>query len=280
MDRNNNKKQESAPVSVKRKIVGLINRVPAIDNFVYTARHGPARGLKRQGGLGWLPSFVPRLSEWDAEETFLANQEWRGLTVYDIGGDQGQFTIFFAHRVGADGQVVVFEPNPRSYRRIQRNVQLNDFRNVRVMPIGLGAQRAKLQFAFPTLEPARGTADPAIAKAIRNEASATGCEIEVNSLDDEIVRSGLPLPHFIKVDVEGMEYPVLKGMRSTLMTHRPRLSIEIHGANMSDKIANAGRVVGFLEELGYRMRHIESGAGITSGNVEGACEGHLFCEKA
>jgi len=279
MDRNNNKKQESAPVSVKRKIVGFINRMPAIDNFVYTARHGPARGLKRQGGLGWLPAFVPRLSEWDAEETFLANQEWRGLTVYDIGGDQGQFSIFFAHRVGADGQVVVFEPNPRSYRRIQRNVQLNDFRNVRVMPIGLGAQRATLQFAFPSLEPARGTADPAIAKTIRNEASATGCEIEVNSLDDEIAQSGLPIPHFIKVDVEGMEYPVLKGMRTTLMTHRPRLSIEIHGADVSDKIANVGRVVGFLEELGYRMRHIESGAAITSGNVEGACEGHLYCEK-
>lgn len=266
-------------MSIKRKIIGFINRMPPIDNRVYTAKHGPARGLKRQGGLGWLPSFVPRMHEWDAEETFLANQEWRDLTVYDIGGDQGQFTIFFAHRVGPDGQVVVFEPNPQSCRRIQRNVQLNDFRNVRLLPIGLGERRAKLQFTFPALEPARGTAVPAIADTIKNEGSVTGCEIEVNSLDDEIRRSRLPIPHFIKIDVEGMEYPVLMGMQETLKTHHPRLSIEIHGADMSDKIANVRRVVGLLEKLDYRMRHIESGVSITSGNAERACEGHLYCEK-
>src|SRR5262245_19088912 len=253
--------------------------MPPIDNRVYTAKHGPARGLKRQGGMGWLPSFVPRLSEWDAEETFLANQEWRDLTVYDIGGDQGQFTIFFAHRVGDNGRVVDFEPNPQSCRRIQRNDQLNGFRNVRLLPIGLGERRATLQFTFPALEPARGTAVPAIANTIKNEVSVTGCEIEVNSLDDEIRRSGLPIPHFIKLDVEGMEYPVLMGLQETLMTHSPRLSIEIHGADMNDKTANARRVVGLLEKLNYRMRHIESDASITSGNAEQACEGHLYCER-
>jgi FkbM family methyltransferase len=265
-------------VSIKRKIIGYINRMPAIDNFVYTAKHGPARGLKRQGGMGWLPSFVPRMHEWDAEETFLANQEWRGLTVYDIGGDQGQFTIFFAHRVGDTGQVVVFEPNPQSCRRILRNVQLNDFRNVWLLPLGLGERREALQFTFPALEPARGTAVPAIANTIKKEVSVTGCEIEVNSLDAEIMRSGLPVPHFIKLDVEGMEYPALKGMQETLKTHHPRLSIEIHGADMSDKTANVRRVVGFLESLNYRMRHIESDERITSLNADRACEGHLYCE--
>src|SRR5262245_61606079 len=252
--------------------------MPPIDNRVYTAKHGPARGLKRQGGLGWLPSFVPRMHEWDAEETFLANQEYRDLTVYDVGGDQGQFTIFFAHRVGANGQVVVFEPNPQSCRRIQRNVQLNDFRNVMLLPLGLGERRETLQFTFPSLEPARGTAVPAIANTIKNEASVTGCKIEVNSLDAEISQSDLPIPHFIKLDVEGMEYPALKGMQKTLKTYHPRLSIEIHGADLSDKTANVRRVVGLLKSLSYRMLHIESGERITSLNADRACEGHLYCE--
>src|SRR5262249_3186539 len=145
--------------------------------------------------------------------------------------------------VGDKGKVVAFEPNPQSCRRIERNVQLNDFRNVRILPLGLAEQRAVLQFTFPALEPARGTAIPTIAKQIKDEVSATGCEIEVNSLDDEVKRSGLPVPHFIKLDVEGMEYSALKGMQEILKAHNPRLSIEMHGADMDEKISNVRRVV-------------------------------------
>jgi FkbM family methyltransferase len=230
--------------------------------------------------MGWLPSFFPRLNEWDAEEAFLAGLSWEGLTVFDVGGDQGLFSLFFAQRVGDRGCVVVLEPNLQSCRRIDQNVHLNEFRNVRVIPVGLAERRAKLQFAFPAREPARGTAVQAIADLVKAEEKATLCEIDVNSLDDEITRSGLPAPDFIKIDVEGMEYPALRGMRRTLTVHRPRLSIEIHGATMDDKTANVQRVVAFLEELNYRMRHVESGVGITSRNAERAREGHLYCEPA
>jgi FkbM family methyltransferase len=269
---------ESASVSIKRKIIGCINRIPFMDKIVYTAKHGPARGLKRQGGMGWLPTFVPRTHEWDAEEAFLASLDWRGMTIYDVGGDQGLFTIFFAHRAGDQGQVVVFEPNPQSCQRIRQNVQHNGFRNVRIIPLGVGERRATLQFTFPAFEPARGSAAPAIANLIKHEVSAAGCEIEVNSLDDEIRRSGLPAPHFIKLDVEGMEYYALKGMQETLKTHGPRLSIEIHGADLNDKRANVRQVVALLRELNYRIRHIESGETINSENADRACEGHLYCE--
>ncbi len=227
--------------------------------------------------MGWLPSFIPRTHEWDAEEKFLAAMNWRGLTVYDVGGDQGLFTLFFAHQVGEQGQVVVFEPNPQSCRRIEQNTQLNNFTNVRLMPIGLGEKRATLQFIFPMLEPARGTAAPAIADQIKHETDATACEIQVNSLDDEVKRSALPLPDFIKLDVEGMEYPALKGMREILRTHRPRLSIEMHGADMEEKTANVRQVVALLEELNYQMHHVESGESISSVNAERAREGHLYC---
>jgi len=228
--------------------------------------------------MGWLPSFVPRLNDSDAEEAFIDRLDWKGLTAYDVGGDQGLFTLFFAHRVGKDGQVVVFEPNPRSRQRIQQNIQHNGFQNVRVMPIGLGERREMLQFAFPDSEPARGTAIPTIAAQINREANAKTCEIEVNSLDDEIKRSGLPSPHFIKIDVEGMEYPALKGMQETLRTRRPRLSIELHGAGMEEKVANVRRVVALLEELDYQMHHIEFEETITSANAERAYRGHLYCQ--
>ena len=265
-------------MSLTRSIVARLNRLPLVDNHVYTARHGPARGLKRRGGMGWLPSFIPRIHEWDAEEAFLGGLEWRGKTVFDVGGDQGLFTLFFAKRVGETGQVIVMEPNPQSCRRIEQNIRLNDLHNVRLLPLGLGERRATVRLTIPLSEPARGTAVSAIADQIRTERKVKVCEIEVSSLDHEMADSALPAPDFIKIDVEGMEYDALKGMRGTLIAHRPRLSIEIHGATMDEKDANVRRVVALLQETGYAIHHIESQQEITSANAEQAREGHLYCQ--
>jgi FkbM family methyltransferase len=265
-------------VSVKREIVARLNHSPVIDGFVYTAKHGPARGLKRQGGMGWLPSVIPRTHEWAAEEAFLESLDWRGLNVYDVGGDQGLFTVFFADRVGPEGHVVVFEPNPRSCARIQRNIDLNKFSHVTLMPFGLGCEDAVVPFTFPEFEPARGSALPEIARQIQLEARSVVCEVEIHSLDDERERNGWPAPDFIKLDVEGMEYAALQGMSRTLRKHCPRLPIEIHGATMDEKSTNAERVVALLEGQGYRLRHLESGERITRRNSARAKQGHLYCE--
>lgn len=264
-------------MSLKHRILARLNSNALLDAHVYVARHGPARGLKRRGGLGWLPSFLPRPHEGEAEERFLAGLEWHGLTVFDVGGDQGLYTLFFAHRVGNGGHVVVFEPNPRSAQRIAQNVSYNHFRNVRIVPAAVGAARGVVRLTVPTAAPSRGTAAPALAAHMGREASIISYEIPVVALDDEIARGELPRPEFIKLDVEGLEYEALMGMRETLTAHRPRLTIEMHGVGMAEKVANVGRVVAFMEEVGYRLHHIESGSEITSANAAVASRGHLAC---
>lgn len=265
-------------MSLKRALISRINQLPFLYNRIYTVRYGPARGLKRQGGLGWLPAFVPRFHEWGAEETFLEQINWAGLTVYDVGGDQGILTLFFAKRVGPVGQVITFEPNPRSHQRILTNVGLNEFQHVRVLPYGLGQQAASLAFTFPEAEPARGSADPMVRTELGKEQNARFCVIEVKALDDAIRDALLPPPDFIKLDVEGMEWDALCGMRETLSLYRPRLFIEIHGISSKEKTENAVRVVSLLEDGGYRIRHVESGRPISKEQAPAAARGHLYCE--
>lgn len=274
-------------LSIKRKLISHLNRSPLLDNFVYTSRHGLSRGLKRQGGLGWLPSFIPRLHEWDAEEDFLGKIDFQGMTVYDVGGDQGLFTLFFASRVGKTGRVVTFEPNQTSLARIRRNIVINGLNNVTVIPRGLAESQDRLQFVYPASEPALGAVAYSMSEGVNDipeveiqKQNMVHCEIEVNSLDNEIAQGSLPVPDFIKLDVEGMEYPALKGMVDTLCRHRPRLYIEMHGDSYSGKLANTRNVVAFLDRLGYRIRHIESGSSIDNGNVAVAVEGHLYCDGA
>ena len=77
-----------------------------LKNRVYTSRSGLVKGLKRKGGVG----FIPR--QLSLEEKFLMNLDINGQTIYDIGGNVGIFTMFFARSVGKKGKVITFEPNP------------------------------------------------------------------------------------------------------------------------------------------------------------------------
>lgn len=263
-------------MKIKKLAAVTLNKV--FKNQTYTVRHGLAKGLKRRGGLAFLPAVITAAPERVEEESFLLNLGLDGQTVFDVGGDQGIYTLFFASRVGDKGKVVTFEPNPESHRRIVANVELNKFRNVEVRHLGLGAQKGKLTFVFPAGEPARGSADAGIQAQILREKDSRTIEIEVNSLDSEVASSGLPQPDLVKIDVEGLEMDVLRGMKETLSKRRPNLFIEVHGADTQSKDDNARQVVKFLLDAGYSVFHVESKQSITHTNIETARQGHIYCE--
>jgi FkbM family methyltransferase len=262
-------------MNVKKSIAINLNRM--FKNHVYVSKHGPAKGLKRKGGLAFLPEFVPRDTAMAREEAFIEKLNLTGQTVYDIGGDQGIYTLFFARKVGEQGRVITFEPNPISYEQILANVELNEFHHVEVRNIGLGEQKSKLSFVFPGFDPGRGSADEKIKAQILREKGTRVTEIEINALDDEITEAKLPKPGFAKIDVEGLEMSVLLGMKQTLLNHHPLLLIEIHGADVESKTQNIRQVVSYLLECGYNIHHVESGANITDSNAPDAKEGHLYC---
>ena len=51
-----------------------------VKNYIYTSKSGLVKGLKRKGGLGFIPRPLTR------EEKFLMNLDLNGQTIYDIGG--------------------------------------------------------------------------------------------------------------------------------------------------------------------------------------------------
>jgi FkbM family methyltransferase len=263
-------------MKIKKLAAVTLNKV--FKNQTYTVRHGLAKGLKRRGGLAFLPAVITAAPERVEEEGFLLNLRLDGQTVFDVGGDQGIYTLFFASRVGDKGRVVTFEPNPESHRRIVANVELNKFQNVLVRHLGLGARKGKLTFVFPAGEPARGSADAGIQAQILQEKDSRTIEIEVNSLDSEVAATGLPQPDLVKIDVEGLEMDVLRGMKETLSKRRPNLFIEVHGADTESKDDNARQVVKFLLDAGYSVFHVESKQSITHANIETARQGHIYCE--
>src|SRR4051812_13482370 len=169
---------------------------PLLANLVYVARRGLIKGMRRKGGF----SFVPG-TELSAEEKFLLDLKLDGCTVYDIGGWEGVYTMFFARAVGEAGRVLTFEPNPLSGERILENVALNNLTNVCLRPRALGHAPGPATLVVAGLA-GEGHVRQTVEGAAGARSSESIVPILVETLDREIEFNALPAPDLVKIDVE------------------------------------------------------------------------------
>jgi FkbM family methyltransferase len=150
-----------------------------------------------------------------------------GMTMYDVGANVGFLTIIAGRLVGPTGHVVGFEPAPAVARQIEHNARLNGFTHVMVCQKALADTDGTAQFLVSD--------DPTWSKLAGHhhtvDRPAGEITVSVCRLDTIVRDEDLPLPHLIKIDVEGDELLVLAGASDTLRRSRPLLMIELHGTN-------------------------------------------------
>jgi FkbM family methyltransferase len=257
---------------LRHRLVAFIS-TRMFSNLTYTVRHGLAAGMRRKGGLGFLPVAFPETTE----ERFLSNLDLAGKTVYDLGGFEGVLTLFFARKANS---VITFEPNPRNYQRCIENVRLNALTNVRVFGRGVSSDLGEIEITYDPLMPGAASGDPEISQQISaTVGTSKTASIQVGPLDREIETLSLPAPDLIKIDIEGMELPALRGMARTLALRGPDLFIELHGAELADKVANATSVVELLEQAGYYLYDVENKKALSAAALGPRAPSHLFCTK-
>jgi len=220
---------------------------------------------------------LPSRAGVDAEETFLRSLDFAGKTIFDIGGFQGIFTLFFADRAGPQGRVVAFEPDPVNYGHILRNVAINGLSNVVVHNVGVGGEPGELEFAYPSDRRAWGSAHPDHLNLHGEDRGVERVTLPVTSIDAQLRSGEDSAPDFVKIDVEGLELDVLEGMAETVAMHRPEIFVELHGWGLEAKEANSRRVLEWLDAHGYTARHVESDRRVTADDAAQAFEGHLYC---
>lgn len=254
-------------------IASVSNLLPDV---TYTQRHGLIRGMKRRGGLGFLPPFLAPWADKTAETAFVSKLNLNDAVVYDIGAFEGILTLFFSRHAR---QVVAYEPNPASYDRLLENLRLNDIGNVAVRHLAVGEHEGSITIVYDRLMPGGATGDSEVCgQIIQTSRRARSVKVAMVPLDLDIARCGLPAPDFVKIDIEGMELPALRGMRHTLSRYHPALYLEMHGATARDKERNVLEIAEFLREQGYStILHVETGLKIACDNSSLAREGHLYC---
>lgn len=185
-------------------------------------RTGIAAGLLFNTGRS-NASYCAGTKEPDVERA-LANMLGPGMAFYDIGAHFGFFSLMAARIVGSKGAILSFEPLPENYRLLEHNASANGFRNIRCLPVAVGAADGEGRF-FVSTDPSQGMLasdqkqpDQRIAEII----------VEVRRLDNMIAKNEIPPPHAVKIDIEGGEVAALAGAANMLSIWRPVLVIELH----------------------------------------------------
>lgn len=147
---------------------------------------------------------------WEGSTTmFLLKQLKPGNVFVDVGANIGYYTCLAASKVGSEGVVVAFEPEPITYKILKLNVNLNRLSNVLCEPYAVDLRD---DTSLLYINPAETGGHSLIPKVSGMRAVV----VNTISLGSYFSRQKLPLPDFVKIDVEGAELRVLLGMGKIL----------------------------------------------------------------
>ncbi len=139
-------------------------------------------------------------------------------TILDIGTNVGTHAIAFSRSFA---HVHAFEPSRLIWPSLDRNIALNDARTITIHRYGLGEQDGVIPFYTSAANPGMGT-------AVRDDGLSIRSEIEVRH-GDAIVESGKIGPvGAIKIDVQGFEPDVIRGLGRTIERDRPIVWVELN----------------------------------------------------
>ena len=186
--------------------------------------------------------------------------------VFDIGGNQGRFAREFARFENGACRVHLFEPFADNLKLCAVNLQSS--KNATIHPFALSNQNAAIDMIIPlTTDGGDDSATPYIegqaghAGAGPKGGGTRKIRIECRRLDDMMNSESLPVPTFIKIDVEGHATKVLRGAKATIEKHLPNMLIEISKPMETRGDGDARWIVDYLKDLGYRAWFFDIKAG-------------------
>jgi FkbM family methyltransferase len=183
---------------------------------------------------------------WEAASSwFCLRHVQPGDHVVDIGANIGYYSLLLSRRVGPQGRVDAFEPEPLNLALLGANLQINDCSNVVVHPLALAdthgqrplyicpSNRGDHRLGFT---PDRDVITVPVTTA------------------DRCLGARLARMDFVKIDVQGAEELVLRGMRELIEQNRRRLTmlIELSPSLLTNVGSTYGSLLALIEEMGGR----------------------------
>lgn len=148
----------------------------------------------------------------------------KNMVVYDVGANVGIFSVLSLSKIGEGGLVCAFEPEETNFQCLKRTKQINNFQNLEIEAMCVG-EKSGIQW----FDRRGGAFSGRLTDHVAPDAGNL-VPVSVVSLDDYVFKPGGRAPDLVKIDVEGNELKVVKGMERLLIQRRPMIVLELHAS--------------------------------------------------
>jgi FkbM family methyltransferase len=164
--------------------------------------------------------------------------------VCDVGSHIGLFTLRIS-KIAPSSRIIAVEPNPVNYKLLLRNISINGIGG-RVLALNVAAGRARGRSPLFLSETSRGDSS-----LIHQHSGETAGVLQVDVVPLSEILADNRVCDLLKVDVEGMEGEVLKGLGKQRKTVN-RLVVEIHKS-----VVEVAEIRSWLRNHSYKITRTE-----------------------
>jgi FkbM family methyltransferase len=212
--------------------------VPATSQFVWADLKG-SRCLVPLDDLVGRAVFL--VGDLDRKISWVLDRAVRpGDTVLDVGANLGLVSVQLAQRVGASGQVLAFEPSPVVLPLLRSTIAANHNLKIQLIECGLGEIQATLLLTVPP-------SNAGGASFLEDKIAGKRFLADVRPLAAVLSERSINRINLMKIDVEGLEVEVLRGLFDDSCAPRPGMVLlEVNSPAQSEAFA-------ILRREGYRV---------------------------
>ncbi|MFD3885031.1 FkbM family methyltransferase [Streptomyces microflavus] len=196
-----------------------------------------------------IQRYIYLFGVWEPHMTRWLRQRLKpGDTYVDVGANIGYYSVLASKLVGDQGRVVAFEASPAFHERLLQQVRLNGCRNVRAVNAAIADARKTLKFVLASshnmgansIVPWDGEAESEF-------------EIEAGPLPEMLESDEIASARVIKIDVEGAEGGVIRGLAPMLDQLRPdaEITCEVTPDRMAQLGDSADELLATMREHGF-----------------------------
>lgn len=198
----------------------------------------------------------------------------KGWKVIDVGANIGLYTLTFAKYVGKkEGIVFAFEPSDEAFFRINQNIKLNNFKNIKTYKLGVSDEIGESEFYITEDDAYNSLGKTPMKKIIEKR------NIPTITLDKFIEDNNLDEINILKIDTEGGDYLVLRGATKLLENKNPPIILcEYNRTTQSGYDYRLDDLIDFLKLKNYKIYEIVKKK-LVSFNPMTSSSSELICIK-
>lgn len=207
---------------------------------------------------GRYPPVAMAMGEYEEQTTSLFERTLKpGMVMIDVGAHVGYFSLLAARQIGPEGMVFSFEPDPINYELLVQNIELNKYNNISPVNAAVGDTVGSLTLFQTALDSGRHS-------IYHHGLPENGSiEVDVSTLDAFLNARDRPDINLVKVDVEGAEMDVLRGMTG-LLERCPNLKLimEFNPALLQGAGVAPSDMIQELKSRGFNLSCIYEDTGV------------------